>query len=151
MAEGQVKQAKLLEAMKKNPNTLWTWVKVDDTYKCGQIAANNCLYNLFRKGEIQRHIKNDPELGWMRYAYSISEENRITYSPDPNRKGPTGPRTKKTKRKNGQILSVKEFRALITRTIKSLSELEDAVGPTLEAMEEQQKALDKLQNIMNRI
>ena len=140
-----ISQEMLLASMRQNTAELWTKEDVEATFKCGIRPADNALYNLYRKGLIYRHKNNDPDSGFARYAVSIKEENRVVWTKNEaysNRsKGSKG-----SKRK--EVVTAKELRMMISQIIRSLSSLEDALCPALEQLEERQKQLDKIKNLI---
>ena len=145
MKNPSISQEELLASMRQNTAELWSKTDVDATFKCGIRPADNALYNLYRKGLIYRHKINDSETGFARYAVSIKEDNRVIWSKNEaysNRmKG-----TKGTRRKD--MVTAKELRMMISQIIRSLSSLEDALCPALEQLEERQKQLDKIKNLI---
>ena len=142
MKNPSISQEQLLASMRQNTAELWTKADVDATFKCGIRPADNALYNLYRKGLIYRHKVNEDETGFARYAVSIKEDNRVIWSKNEAYSN----RAKGTKRKD--MVTAKELRMMISQIIRSLSSLEDALCPALEQLEERQKLLDKIKNLV---
>lgn len=135
-----VSQADVLASMKESPTGLWTREDVESTFKCEVRAAENVLYNLYKKGLIMRHAIDDPESGLFRYAISINKDKAVAWSPR------TGKSSGKKNRKD--IITAKELRMRITQLIKFLSELEDSICPALDRLEDIERQVNKVKNLL---
>ena len=129
------------DTMKQKPTELWTHEDVMATFDVPKQAAQNGLYNLWKAGRVQRHIDRDPDNNLYRYAISIPENKRDTYTP-------TKGAGKTRKKKNATIMTAKELRTMFAQLQNALAQLEDTTLQIVEAHEAQAKIIDKFNKLL---
>lgn len=146
MATQNTLQADILEMMKGHgKNTLWSVSEVMDEMEVERRAAENALYNLYKKqGQgkpgLFRH-KDKSEDGELRYALYIPEKYREIYTPSKGR-NLSGPRKKR-------LPNAKELRAMFGAAMNQMAALEDAMLAVVERQEELEKTTNKIKALID--